>query len=437
MIKLLDILNELNVNKPLSSLYDIVDMKGNGWWSLEPKNPENYLRDLKRVCLISSSKYGKYLDDIYKKGTYCIMDEADINNVNSDRFGKVNYNRIIKILNHLKIDYSNAKILYGMKFYEKWDKNINSYNDRYINLAHWITVFILDDIMFFTKGTGTYVLTPSKKIVKISDINLDNAKDKRTIKRKVNTKTPTWKSRCIAYDVDEQNNIIKFNYYIEDKILGKGEVLYKNKVKEANRKETLLKNCKVSFQSTILDIEDFNINVKEINFYNYETTWRQNNELGGMWGLDDKITKLLADKERIAQNIQPVDNEEEIRKWINELNINKPVSFWDMVKEMIIWDVGYAEALLNNWYNTFEDYTDQFGLNYDGVNIEKYQYFYDYFSKISPSQISPKINFRTFSRNMSKINEGLSYKFIEIWYIGDGDFGLALHNNNKIFLKDE
>ncbi len=119
---------------------------------------------------------------------------------------------------------------------------------------------------------------------------------------------------------------------------------------------------------------------------------------------------------------------------LNELEINKPKSFWDMVKEMIIFNMYYAEALLNNWCNNFEDYINDFDIN---DNIEKYQYFFDYFSKIPPSQISSKIDFRTFDENMNEINEGISYKFIEMWYYGDGNFGLALHNNDKIFLKDE
>lgn len=319
MIKLLDILNELNVNKPLSSLYDIVDMKGNGWWSLEPKNPENYLRDLKRVCLISSSKYGKYLDDIYKKGTYCIMDEANINNIDSSRFGKVNYNRIIKILNHLKIDYSNAKILYGMKCFENWNKNMPTHGWLYP--SYWISVFILDDIMFFTKNQTSYVLTPSKKIVKITDINLGNSKDKRVITKTVNNKHQLWRSNFIVYDIDEQNHIIKFNSYFGEQITGTGELTYANQIGVIGHdlKTVNLEKCKVSFQSN-LGIEEIKLNIPKILYHRYDTVYRKKNELSYMWSLNEKIKKLLVDKEKIAQNIQPVDDEEEIRKWINEIN---------------------------------------------------------------------------------------------------------------------
>lgn len=124
-----------------------------------------------------------------------------------------------------------------------------------------------------------------------------------------------------------------------------------------------------------------------------------------------------------------------LKNIINELNVNKPLVFWDMVKEIIYFDTYFAEGLLNNWYNDFGNYVNDFGLD-DADDLEKYKYYFDYFSKIQPSEIKSKIDFKIFNNNMNEINEGISYKFIEMWYIGDGDFGLALHNNNKIFLNE-
>lgn len=126
-----------------------------------------------------------------------------------------------------------------------------------------------------------------------------------------------------------------------------------------------------------------------------------------------------------------------LKNIINELNVNKPLVFWDMVKEVMYFDMYFAEGLLNNWYNDFGNYIEDFSLDGDGTDdLEKYQYYFNYFSKIQPSEIKSKIDFKIFNKNMQPIHEGISYKFIEMWYEGDGDFVLVLHNNNKIFLND-
>lgn len=118
---------------------------------------------------------------------------------------------------------------------------------------------------------------------------------------------------------------------------------------------------------------------------------------------------------------------------INELQVNTPGLFWDMVKGVIFLNEYYAESLLNNHYSTFEDYINEYGIE-EEEEITKYKTYYDYFSKITPNEIKSKIYLTIYSK-YTEIHERITYKFIETWFNDNKDVVLIMHNN-KIFLSN-
>jgi len=116
---------------------------------------------------------------------------------------------------------------------------------------------------------------------------------------------------------------------------------------------------------------------------------------------------------------------------LKEIQVNKPTSFFQMVENLLKSFGPYiTEALLNSHYSNIDGYIEDFGMDED--EIERFQPFYEYFSKIRPNEITSKIKFVVFSDTSKNVFENNSnYKFFEISYYDNDDVIYIFHNYNK------
>ena len=101
MIKLLDIINELNINNPHIKWNDLFEFDKDNLNII--KDPNTHLKNLKTICLSDSNRYS-FLNSIYKKGFYNIiytdnLDFININYYNSLIILKTIFSTFIKITN--------------------------------------------------------------------------------------------------------------------------------------------------------------------------------------------------------------------------------------------------------------------------------------------------------------------------------------------------
>ena len=311
MIKLIDIINELGINNPNIKWEDIQSSDNN--WNI-PKNPDTFLKDLKSLCLSDSHRY-PYLNSIYKKGFYNVIykttkninDFKSINWGDDEYIGVVTFRKIIKIINILKLDTSNVTYLRGRVWYKDWEHNMSGYNGNYyFSPSSWLTVLIIENVMFYEKSGKWYVLTPSKNTISLSNIDFKNNKHKKEISKPFSWRNLKEKAEVRLDTIDIENKKLEISFYWENKKIGDGIFIFNDVIIDGTNWKYFIREAKGNI------------------IINNEYKKRYNRIYIGI-DFNDTIPYMVDDikdyfvSKSLKDNPIEIPNEDElVKKWINE-----------------------------------------------------------------------------------------------------------------------
>lgn len=326
------IINELGINNPsITSLDQIAHKKNIGSWTLpDDIDRSTFISDLERIIKFNKGRYGNLLNKFIKPNrSYIITKDIttdELNDYTDDYYiGRMAHNKIKLICNSLKIELKNMRLISGAFFKSNLESNIySSYRGGgYILSTGYFIYLKIDNLIFYSNGTTWCVLTPSQKIIYFKDININNQKDKRVNNKQVSDSLPSYKS--IEFKITGlRNNVVYFDMIDknQNKIYNKGNIKYDNteerKYSWNDKLYTYINKCVLTLDQPINGI-NVSFRKKELNLKGEEKL-KIGSRLDSsiIWNIESYL------KKQTNKKIEPIDNDNEITKLINELGVNKP-----------------------------------------------------------------------------------------------------------------